>query len=203
MWSRAKAGKLSTAPAASHSTVISRTARTSLTMPFRFSTFSASRTRERPFRLMRRPVTSASPMPMDATPRPPIWISTAMTSWPNRLKVSPVSTTTSPVTQTALVEVKSAFSGVICTPGCTENGSMSSAAPQRISTAKPMAMIRAGGCVFKNCWTALRICCMVFFPPADCIGCIIAHFPLRDQIYFFFAPQGGAGGAQIALAVLR
>ncbi len=70
-------------------------------MPSRLSTFSASRTRERPFKLMRRPATSASPMPMDATPRPPICIKIAMTACPNRLNVSPVSTTTSPVTDSA------------------------------------------------------------------------------------------------------
>ena len=37
-------------------------------MPSRLSTFSASRTRERPFKLMRRPATSASPMPFAVHP---------------------------------------------------------------------------------------------------------------------------------------
>ena len=120
-------------------------ARTRRTMPSRLSTFSASRTRERPFKLMRRPATNASPMPMDATPRPPICIKIAMTACPNRLNVSPVSTTTSPVTQTALVAVNSASSGPTCAPGCTANGSISSAAPSKISSAKPTAMMRAGG----------------------------------------------------------
>ena len=126
-------------------------------MPSRLSTFSASRTRERPFKLMRRPVTSASPMPMDATPKPPIWMSTAMTTWPNILKVSAVSTTTRPVTQTALVAVNRASSGAMCSPGCTAKGSISSAAPHKISSAKPSAMIRAGGWVFKNFEIALRM----------------------------------------------
>ena len=80
-----------------------------------------------------------------------------MTACPKKLKVSAVSTTTSPVTQTALVAVNSASSGVTYAPGCTAKGSISSAAPHKISSANPAAMIRAGGWVFKNREMALRM----------------------------------------------
>jgi len=53
----------------------------------------------------------------------------------------------SPVTQTALVEVNSASMGVTCAPSRTDTGSISNAAPARITSAKPAAIRRPGGCL--------------------------------------------------------
>lgn len=49
-----------------------------------------------------------------------------------------------PVTQTALVEVNSASMGVTCAPSRTDTGSISNAAPARITSAKPAAIRRPG-----------------------------------------------------------
>ena len=117
-----------------------------MTIPEKLSTFSASRTRLRPRMLMERPAASASAMPTEVMPSPPIWISSASTTCPNRVRVSAASTTTSPVTQTALVAVNSESSGVKVCPGLTEQGSNSSPAPSRMTSANPAAIMRPGGC---------------------------------------------------------
>ena len=64
-------------------------------------------------------------------PSPPIWISTTMTSWPKKLNVLPTSTTDSPVTVTAEVEVNSASAKVM--PALFANGDHSTSAPTTIS----------------------------------------------------------------------
>ena len=132
----------------STSRVMAIMARTSLTMPSKLSTLRASRTRLRPRKLIRRPAAMASPMLTEDIPRPPSCISTASTAWPNSVKVSPGSTVTSPVTQTALVAVNRASSPGSCPAPRTAMGSESSAAPMKMSTAKPKAMVRAGDCCF-------------------------------------------------------
>lgn len=50
-----------------------------------------------------------NPTPTEAIPRPPICMSAATIACPIAVKLSAVSTTTSPVTQTALVDVNNAF----------------------------------------------------------------------------------------------
>ena len=59
----------------------------------------------------------------------------------------PVSTSTCPVTQTALVAVNSAVSGGVTVRLCDEIGSMSSSVTNRISSAKPMAVSAARICL--------------------------------------------------------
>ena len=55
------------------------------------------------------PAAMISPTPTEAIPRPPICMSAATIACPIAVKLSAVSTTTSPVTQTALVDVNNAF----------------------------------------------------------------------------------------------
>ena len=95
------------------------------------------------------PAAIISPTPTEAIPRPPICINIAMTICPIAVKLSAVSTTTSPVTQTALVDVNNAFKKDKCTPFFKENGIINSTAPTRITALKPSAMILLGLCFFK------------------------------------------------------
>ena len=105
---RAKEIRLSSAPSPSNSRVVAKMLRTNCTIPRPESRFMASRTRLRPRRLTRRPISRMMPAPTAVTPRPPIWISAPRMNCPTGVKVSPASTAISPVTQTALVEVYSA-----------------------------------------------------------------------------------------------
>lgn len=52
------------------------------------------------------PAAMINPTPTEAIPKPPICMSAATIACPIAVKLSAVSTTTSPVTQTALVDVK-------------------------------------------------------------------------------------------------
>ena len=151
-----KTGKLHTTPPTSKQMVRKKTACTRRIIPSKLSTLRASRTRERPFRLIRRPAARASPIPMEVTPRPPIWMRAARMTCPKGVKDSAESTAMRPVTQTALVEVKRASVQVTVAVSRTEMGSLSSAAPSRMARAKPRAMIRAGGCFLRN-WVIVFI----------------------------------------------
>ena len=87
-----------------------------------------------------------NPTPTEAIPKPPICMSAATIACPIAVKLSAVSTTTSPVTQTALVDVNNAFKKDKCTPFFKENGIINSTAPTRITALKPSAMILLGLC---------------------------------------------------------
>ena len=74
-------------------------------------------------------------------PRPPIWMSTSITAWPKNVQYVPVSTTTSPVTQLALVAVKSAGTKPVTVPDFDEMGSISNSVPSSIIRKKPRAIV--------------------------------------------------------------
>ncbi len=76
-------------------------------------------------------------------PRPPTWIRLRMTSWPNSVQPVKVSRTISPVTQVALVEVKSASRNPAGAP-FEATGSISKPVPTRMIAKKPSAISRAG-----------------------------------------------------------
>ena len=78
------------------------------------------------------------------TPNPPSWMSARITTLPNRLQCTAVSTTTSPVTQTEVVAVNSAVSGPVCCPLAVEIGSHSSSVPTRIAERKLSGISRTG-----------------------------------------------------------
>ncbi len=77
-------------------------------------------------------------------PNPPIWISSMMTTWPNPVQCVAVSTTVSPVTQTADVAVNSASKKFVTDPERDEIGSMSNPVPSSVATAKAATTLRAG-----------------------------------------------------------
>ena len=62
-------------------------------------------------------------------PRPPTWISSSITTWPNGDQYVPVSTTARPVTQTHEVAVNSADTNGGSSPPAVAKGSISSAVP--------------------------------------------------------------------------
>ena len=68
-------------------------------------------------------------------PRPPNWIKTKITIWPNNVKSCPVSSTVNPVTQIAEVDVNNA-SITLTPPDVLLNGNSSSIAPTIIAAAK-------------------------------------------------------------------
>jgi len=68
-------------------------------------------------------------------PRPPSWIRMRITICPKKEKQAPVSTTVSPVTQTAEVDVKRASMKEI-SPDVVEKGSMRRNAPASIAAIK-------------------------------------------------------------------
>lgn len=90
---------------------------------------------------MRLPESSANEAATVMTPSPPIWKSAKMTPWPNAEKYTAVSWTTSPVTHTADVEVKRASMNGVTEPSRDDTGSISSAAPVSMTSAKPRMMI--------------------------------------------------------------
>ena len=76
--------------------------------------------------------------------RPPIWISSRITTLPKRLQLVAVVTVTSPVTQTADVETKNASSGSTRTPGAWEIGRLRISPPTVMTRKKLSATIREG-----------------------------------------------------------
>lgn len=81
---------------------------------------------------------------MVASPRPPIWIMSKMIAWPAEDQYVPVSTSTSPVTQVAEVEVKSVTAGLVHCPLALANGKTRSRVPDKITTAKEATINRIG-----------------------------------------------------------
>ena len=76
-------------------------------------------------------------------PRPPSWIKNKTTVWPNMLKWLPVSTTTRPVTHTALVAVNKASMGLMPLP-VVLTGRASKTAPTKMVRQKLISMSAAG-----------------------------------------------------------
>ena len=138
--------KLKTAPESSKIRVVRKMLFTNRTRPFPESRFMASRIRVLPFRLIFLPMATMIPAPTAVTPSPPIWISAPSTNWPKAVKLSPASMATRPVTQTALVDVYRESIYRTVTPSFTLQGSTRRMEPIKITSAKPMAMIRPGGC---------------------------------------------------------
>ncbi len=134
-----------TAPRTSHTIVKSATRRTtSITLPScRPPSDSCTTTRSRSE--VRRPRKRASRSVEPAMmPKPPAWIRSRMTIWPNGLQCVAVSSTVSPVTQAALVAVKSASIGRVAMPLAAAIGSMRSAVPTAMRTTKRRRSERAG-----------------------------------------------------------
>ena len=77
-------------------------------------------------------------------PRPPTWISTAITTSPNTDQWVAVSTTTSPVTHTAEVAVNSAVTQSADSPEVVAIGSMSPPDPVATTAPNPITTARAG-----------------------------------------------------------
>src|SRR5687768_12149400 len=91
----------------------------------------------RSLRLILRPTSQKRNVAAAPNPIPPSWSSTYITPMPKGDQYDPVSTTASPVTDTAEVEVKRALLKEAGAPGTREIGSDSKSAPTRVSTAKP------------------------------------------------------------------
>jgi hypothetical protein len=90
-------------------------------------------------------------------PKPPIWMRSKVTTCPTVERSFPVSTTTSPVTQTAEVEVKRA-STKRRLPFAAENGNQRRIAPVRITPAKLRTKILVGErCLEKKVLIRMRI----------------------------------------------
>ena len=90
---------------------------------------------------MRLPATIIIPVTKETIPSPPSWISMRMTILPKRLQWVAVFTTTSPVTQTEVVDVNRASINGVKFPSAEENGRQSIKAPIKIVPRKPSAII--------------------------------------------------------------
>ena len=90
---------------------------------------------------MRLPATIIIPVTKETIPSPPSWISMRMTILPKRLQWIAVFTTTSPVTQTEVVDVNRASINGVKFPSAEENGRQSIKAPIKIVPRKPSAII--------------------------------------------------------------
>ncbi len=77
-------------------------------------------------------------------PKPPTWISPRMTTSPKPDQYVGVSTTVRPVTQTALVAVKTATRSGACPPSARDTGSMSRTVPTATARAKAATTTWAG-----------------------------------------------------------
>lgn len=104
------------------------------------SVLASIRDRTERRRASTRPTSAAKSM----MPKPPSWISARITTLPKGLQKTAVSTTTSPVTQTAEVAVNRASIGGVQVPSLDEIGSMSSSVPAMITAPNPAAMTWAG-----------------------------------------------------------
>ena len=114
--------------------------RTSSSPKLLTSAAAVMRDRRDILRMTARPITEANVM----MPKPPTWIRARMMTWPNGVQYVAVSTTVSPVTQTADVAVKAAIrNGVPPGPG-VEIGIMSSTVPTRMAPANPATTTCAG-----------------------------------------------------------
>ena len=90
-------------------------------------------------------------------PKPPIWMSTRIATWPATLQYVGVSTTASPVTHVALTAVNRATPG-LADPGPVRIiGSISSRVPRPHRIAKDRVMERAGDRrAIRACWACER-----------------------------------------------
>ena len=88
-----------------------------------------------------RPDTNARETAAVTTPMPPTWISSRITAWPNGDQEEAVSSTTSPVTQTAEVAVNRQSANPALPVSRLESGRESSSVPVRISAINPKAII--------------------------------------------------------------
>ncbi len=79
---------------------------------------------------------------MVINPRPPTCIINKITICPKTVQFDAVSTTTSPVTQVALVAVNSAVKKSVSPPAAVDIGSINSNVPAPMTSRYPMAMIR-------------------------------------------------------------
>ena len=95
-------------------------------------------------------ISAETSMAIDIKPSPPIWMSAKITPLPNMLHSVAVSRTISPVTQVALVAVKSASIGSANAPSADEIGSISSSPPMRITTKKPSMIVLVGDIAVLN-----------------------------------------------------
>lgn len=102
---------------------------------------SASSRRSLSLNVMRLPATIIIPVTKETIPSPPSWISMRMTILPKRLQWIAVFTTTSPVTQTEVVDVNRASINGVKFPSAEENGRQSIKAPIKIVPRKPSAII--------------------------------------------------------------
>ena len=75
------------------------------------------------------------------TPMPPIWMSSKMTPCPKPDQYVAVSCSTSPVTHTADVEVKSASRNGVSVRARLDTGSISSSVPKRMTAEKPRIIL--------------------------------------------------------------
>ena len=89
---------------------------------------------------------SIHPIVTAMMPSPPIWIRARMMMCPNSDQCVAVVSTTSPVTQTEVVEVNSAVKKSVSSPGAVAAGIISSSAPTRIVARKPSRI----NCVVEN-----------------------------------------------------
>ncbi len=78
-------------------------------------------------------------------PKPPSWMSARITTCPKGLQWLAVSSTTSPVTQVALVAVKRASMNLVPCPSAEAIGSMSSPVPTLMRTMNRPSRVTAGG----------------------------------------------------------
>ena len=84
---------------------------------------------------------SMTPVIMVMMPSPPTWISTRITTCPNRLQVVAVGTVTRPVTQVAVVAVnRASMYGTAC-PSAELTGNESKMLPMNMVIKKPSRMI--------------------------------------------------------------
>lgn len=80
----------------------------------------------------------------DMMPKPPSWMSARMTHWPKCVQYEPVSSTMSPVSDTAEVAVKNAGRNGVQCGTCAEMGNMSNSVPVKMRAINPTAVSRAG-----------------------------------------------------------
>lgn len=97
-------------------------------------------------------------------PKPPTWIRARIAPSPKSLQYVPVSTTVSPVTQTADVDVKRAVTKSADVSASEASGRASSTAPITTTAAKAMTTVRAGCAANRACRAATKRPATCFLP---------------------------------------
>ena len=118
-----------------------RTTRTTPDMRLRFMAEAIMSRWDRPIRRRRAKGTTEMRV---TKPRPPSCSSSRITSCPNQVQCTAVSTITSPVTQVAEVAVNRQVSHEVGTPSRAATGRWSSRAPSRMIAPNPSTMYRVG-----------------------------------------------------------